>query len=70
MEVDFQQIEARKKILETTRVELKTHFVGIDETIDDLYRKNGGADGFGNPRTDLFTQGIIAGFGVEVGGYW
>jgi Peptidase family M41/ATPase family associated with various cellular activities (AAA) len=36
MEVDFQQIEARKKILETTRVELKTHFVGIDETIDDL----------------------------------
>jgi hypothetical protein len=36
MEVDFQQIEARKKILETARVELKTHFVGIDETIDDL----------------------------------
>jgi Peptidase family M41/ATPase family associated with various cellular activities (AAA) len=36
MEVDFQQIETRKKILETTRVELKTHFVGIDETIDDL----------------------------------
>ncbi len=36
MEVDFQQIEARKQILEKTRVELKTHFVGIDETIDDL----------------------------------
>jgi Peptidase family M41/ATPase family associated with various cellular activities (AAA) len=36
MEVNFQQIEARKTILETTRVELKTHFVGIDETIDDL----------------------------------
>ncbi len=36
MEVDFQQIEARKQILETTRIELKTHFVGIDETIDDL----------------------------------
>lgn len=36
MEIDFQQIEARKEILETARVELKTHFVGIDETIDDL----------------------------------
>jgi Peptidase family M41/ATPase family associated with various cellular activities (AAA) len=36
MEVDFQQIEARKQILETTRIELKTHFVGIDETIEDL----------------------------------
>jgi Peptidase family M41/ATPase family associated with various cellular activities (AAA) len=36
MEVDFQQIEARKQILETTRIELKAHFVGIDETIDDL----------------------------------
>jgi hypothetical protein len=36
MEVDFQQIEARKQILETTRTELKNHFVGIDETIDDL----------------------------------
>jgi hypothetical protein len=36
MEVDFQQIEARKQILETTRIELKTYFVGIDETIDDL----------------------------------
>jgi Peptidase family M41 len=36
MEVDFQQIEARKQILENTRIELKTHFVGIDETIDDL----------------------------------
>ncbi len=36
MEVDFQQIEARKQILENTRSELKTHFVGIDETIDDL----------------------------------
>jgi Peptidase family M41/ATPase family associated with various cellular activities (AAA) len=36
MEVDFQQIEARKQILETTRTELKAHFVGIDETIDDL----------------------------------
>jgi hypothetical protein len=36
MEVDFQQIEARKQTLETTRNELKNHFVGIDETIDDL----------------------------------
>jgi Peptidase family M41/ATPase family associated with various cellular activities (AAA) len=36
MEVDFQQIEARKEILENVRIELKTHFVGIDETIDDL----------------------------------
>jgi Peptidase family M41 len=36
MEIDFQQIEARKQILESTRIELKTHFVGIDETIDDL----------------------------------
>ncbi|MCY7367054.1 MAG: AAA family ATPase [Chamaesiphon sp.] len=36
MEVDFQQIESRKQILETTRIELKTHFIGIDETIDDL----------------------------------
>jgi Peptidase family M41 len=36
MEVDFQQIEARKQTLEATRIELKTHFVGIDETIDDL----------------------------------
>jgi Peptidase family M41 len=36
MEIDFQQIEARKQTLETTRIELKTHFVGIDETIDDL----------------------------------
>jgi hypothetical protein len=36
MEIDFQQIEARKQILENTRIELKTHFVGIDETIDDL----------------------------------
>ena len=36
MEIDFQHIEARKQILETTRIELKTHFVGIDETIDDL----------------------------------
>ncbi len=36
MEVNFQQIEARKQILETTRIELKAHFVGIDETIDDL----------------------------------
>ena len=36
MEVNFQQIEARKQILENTRVELKAHFVGIDETIDDL----------------------------------
>jgi hypothetical protein len=36
MEIDFQQIEARKQILETTRIELKSHFVGIDETIDDL----------------------------------
>jgi Peptidase family M41/ATPase family associated with various cellular activities (AAA) len=36
MEVDFQQIEARKQTLENTRIELKTHFVGIDETIDEL----------------------------------
>lgn len=36
MKVDFQQIEARKNILETTRIELKNHFVGIDETINDL----------------------------------
>jgi hypothetical protein len=36
MEVDFQQIEARKQTLENTRIELKAHFVGIDETIDDL----------------------------------
>jgi Peptidase family M41 len=36
MEIDFQQIEARKQILENTRIELKSHFVGIDETIDDL----------------------------------
>ncbi len=36
MEIDFQQIESRKETLETARVELKTHFVGIDETIDDL----------------------------------
>jgi Peptidase family M41 len=36
MEVDFHQIEARKQILENTRSELKNHFVGIDETIDDL----------------------------------
>jgi Peptidase family M41/ATPase family associated with various cellular activities (AAA) len=36
MEVDFHQIEARKQILENTRSELKNHFVGIDETIDEL----------------------------------
>lgn len=36
MELDFQQIEARKQTLETTRVELKQHFVGIDDIIDDL----------------------------------
>jgi hypothetical protein len=36
MEVNFHQIEARKQILENTRSELKTHFVGIDATIDEL----------------------------------
>jgi hypothetical protein len=36
MEVDFQQIEMRKATLEKTRAELKLHFVGIDEIIDDL----------------------------------
>jgi Peptidase family M41 len=36
MEVDFQQIEARKATLEKARVELKQHFVGIDDIIDDL----------------------------------
>ncbi len=36
MTVDFQQIEARKQTLENARVELKQHFVGIDDIIDDL----------------------------------
>jgi hypothetical protein len=36
MEVDFQQIEARKETLEAARTELKQHFVGIDDIIDDL----------------------------------
>jgi Peptidase family M41 len=36
MAVDFQQIEARKQTLENARVELKQHFVGIDDIIDDL----------------------------------
>ncbi len=36
MALDLQQIEARKQILENARVELKQHFVGIDDIIDDL----------------------------------
>jgi ATP-dependent Clp protease ATP-binding subunit ClpA len=36
MEVDFLDIAARKQTLEDARVQLKQHFVGIDETIDDL----------------------------------
>jgi hypothetical protein len=36
MEVDFQQIETRKETLEAARIELKQHFVGIDDIIDDL----------------------------------
>jgi hypothetical protein len=36
MDVDIQQIEARKQTLETARAELKAHFVGIDDIIDDL----------------------------------
>jgi Peptidase family M41/ATPase family associated with various cellular activities (AAA) len=36
MDVDIQQIEARKQILEATRGELKAYFVGIDDIIDDL----------------------------------
>jgi hypothetical protein len=34
--VDIQVIETRKQILEDTRLDLKTHFVGIDDIIDDL----------------------------------
>lgn len=36
MDVDFQAIEARKTTLEQTRTDLKAHFVGIDDIIDDL----------------------------------
>jgi cell division protease FtsH len=36
MDVDIQQIEARKQILEAARGELKAYFVGIDDIIDDL----------------------------------
>jgi hypothetical protein len=36
MKVNFPQIEERKNILDRTRAELKTYFVGIDEIIDDL----------------------------------
>jgi Peptidase family M41 len=36
MDIDLQQIEARKQILEDTRIELKQHFVGIDDIIDEL----------------------------------
>jgi Peptidase family M41/ATPase family associated with various cellular activities (AAA) len=36
MEVDIQQIEARKQTLEAARADLKAYFVGIDEIIDDL----------------------------------
>jgi hypothetical protein len=36
MEVDIQQIEAKKQTLEATRADLKAYFVGIDEIIDDL----------------------------------
>jgi len=36
MQIEIQQIEARKATLEAARTELKTHFVGIDKIIDDL----------------------------------
>ncbi len=36
MQVDTQQIEARKQTLEATRADLKAYFVGIDEIIDDF----------------------------------
>jgi hypothetical protein len=36
MEVNFLDIAARKQVLEDARIQLKQHFVGIDETIDDL----------------------------------
>jgi hypothetical protein len=36
MQVDFQQIEARKQVLEQTRADLKAYFIGIDDIIDDL----------------------------------
>ncbi len=36
MQIEIQQIEARKAALEAARAELKTHFVGIDKIIDDL----------------------------------
>lgn len=36
MDVDFQHIEQRKQVLEQARIELKQHFVGIDDIIDAL----------------------------------
>jgi hypothetical protein len=36
MKVDFKQIESRKQTLEITRLELKQHFIGIDDIIDEL----------------------------------
>jgi Peptidase family M41/ATPase family associated with various cellular activities (AAA) len=36
MEIDFEQLEARKQILEVARIELKQYFIGIDEIIDSL----------------------------------
>ena len=36
MEINFKLIEQRKETLEKTRLELKAHFVGIDEIIDEL----------------------------------
>jgi Peptidase family M41/ATPase family associated with various cellular activities (AAA) len=36
MNIDFAKIEARKQMLEAARHDLKAHFVGIDDIIDDL----------------------------------
>jgi hypothetical protein len=36
MKVDFQQIENRKQTLELARTELKQHFIGINDIIDEL----------------------------------
>jgi Peptidase family M41 len=36
MDINLPQIEARKQALEDARAELKQHFVGIDDIIDDL----------------------------------
>jgi hypothetical protein len=36
MEINFEQLEARKQVLETARTELKDYFIGIDEIIDSL----------------------------------